>query len=136
MTSISVSSVVVIATLAAMAVPGFAAAADSASSPGIEIHANAIQEIPATFGQPNARVQLTAQVQLAGLDLNRTQDVVALRERVAQTAAQVCAELGQQYRGMLVSGDDSVECVRDAVEGAQGQINQAVAATLAQQRAG
>ena len=137
MTSLKISSAFVLATLAAMAAPGFAAAANSSTTPGVEIHGNSILEVPALPGRPNPRVQLTGQVHFGDLNLNRTQDVITLRDRVAQSAEQICAKLDQSFRGLLTNPEyGNAQCVRDAVDGAQSQINQAVAASLAAQRSG
>lgn len=120
---------------AAIAAPCFAATIGSTPAPSVQIEANSLKLVPAATWQTNARVELSAQVKAADLNLAHRRDVAKLRRRVVHAAERVCAQIGDRYPALVDTDDraDDAACVQGALDNAMSQIK--VAALMARTRA-
>lgn len=76
------------------------------------------------IGAEIVNVSLSREVRFDDLDLRTASGARALRDRVRRTASALCRQLDDQY---LVTDDDSVPCIRAAVDDAMHQADAAIA---------
>ena len=84
-------------------------------------------------GAPVETVALSQAVRFDDLDLATREGAQVLRERIRQTASQLCRRLGENY---VSSSSDGSHCYRDAVDEAMEQADGAIADARADARAG
>ncbi len=78
-------------------------------------------------GIPIELVQLTRHVGYGDLDLAATAGAAELKKRIEATAHEACKQLDNLYP-LEFSDTSDRQCIRDAVDGAMKQANQAIAA--------
>ena len=119
---------------AAMA-PCYADSHNSTSMPTVQVEANSFKTESAVPWQSTDRVELSAQVKAADLNLAHPRDVARLERRVEKAAQLVCTQIGARYPWLVDKSDqaDEAACVRGAVDNAMSQIK--VAALVARTRA-
>ena len=80
-----------------------------------------------TIGAPIEDVSLSAGVDTRDLNLQSPADIVALRDRVWQTARRLCDRLTFRYP---IGVPDEYRCTRNAVENTSDQIDAAIASRV------
>lgn len=80
------------------------------------------------IGAPIKELSIRSRVSYADLDLTKEADVATLRKRVEDTARSTCKEIKVD---VPAEGWTEERCIKNAISGAAGQIDQAVAAAKA-----
>jgi UrcA family protein len=109
---------------AAVMAPCYAGSKSSLSIPTVQVEASSFKIESAPPWQSADRVELSAQVKAADLNLAHSRDVAILQRRVENAAQLVCKQIGERYPWLVDSSDqaDKAACVRGAVDNAMTQI--------------
>ena len=94
------------------------------SIPTVQVQANSLKDVAGLSWRSQGRVQLSAQVRVADLNLTKPRDRIRLQRRIANAAQMVCTQIGIRSPSLVDSMDreDEAACVRGAIDNAMSQV--------------